>query len=88
MNIMETAIQTTAPGKPLVRLSRVNKIYANGTVALKDLDLSVRPGEFVSLLGPSGCGKSTALRIIADLGQHTDGRVDRPGHRCAGPGRR
>lgn len=76
---METAIQTTAPGKPLVRLSRVNKIYANGTVALKDLDLSVRPGEFVSLLGPSGCGKSTALRIIADLGQHTDGRVDRPG---------
>ncbi|MDQ8022116.1 MAG: ABC transporter ATP-binding protein [Moraxellaceae bacterium] len=65
--------------EPLVRFSGVDKVYANGTLALKNLDLSVRPGEFVSLLGPSGCGKSTALRIVAALGHHSSGRVERPG---------
>jgi NitT/TauT family transport system ATP-binding protein len=65
--------------KPIVRLSEVDKVYGNGTVALRKLNLSVQPGEFVSLLGPSGCGKSTALRIVAGLGDHNAGRVDRPG---------
>ena len=44
-------------------------------VALKSLDLSVKSGEFVSLLGPSGCGKTTALRIIAGFDYPTSGRV-------------
>jgi NitT/TauT family transport system ATP-binding protein len=70
----------TAPkGMPIVRLQEVDKIYGNGTVALRRLNLDVEPGEFVSLLGPSGCGKSTALRIIAGLGDHSAGRVERPG---------
>ena len=43
---------------PLVSLRRVGKAFPNGTLALRDLDLDVRPGEFLSLLGPSGCGKS------------------------------
>jgi NitT/TauT family transport system ATP-binding protein len=81
MILEQTAMtgQPAAAVKPIVRLSEVDKVYANGTVALRKLDLKVQPGEFVSLLGPSGCGKSTALRIIADLGDHTAGRVDRPG---------
>ena len=54
--------------KPLVTLSRIGKTYANGTVALRDVDLSIGRAEFVSLLGPSGCGKSTVLRLIAGLG--------------------
>ncbi len=64
---------------PLVSLRGVKKTFANGTTALANLDLDIRPGEFVSLLGPSGCGKSTALRIIAGLANATGGSVDWPG---------
>lgn len=60
---------------PIITLSNVSKVYANGTVALKDLNLSIAEGQFVSLLGPSGCGKSTVLRLIAGLGQMSAGSL-------------
>lgn len=44
-------------------------------VALADVDLTVRYGEFLSVVGPSGCGKSTLLRVIAGLQQPSAGRV-------------
>jgi len=64
--------------RKLVQLRDVEKVFSNGTVAVKGLDLDVGEHEFVSLLGPSGCGKSTALRMITGLGDVTSGRIDWP----------
>ncbi len=56
-------------------LSMVFRTRGIETVALANANLSVRAGEFISLIGPSGCGKTTLLRIIADLVQPTSGSV-------------
>ena len=45
------------------------------TVALRDANLTIDQGEFISLIGPSGCGKTTLLRLIADLEQPTSGEL-------------
>ena len=60
----------------LVALRGVDKVYSNGVVALRGLDLTIREGEFLSLLGPSGCGKSTVLRLIAGLGELSSGKIE------------
>jgi len=66
----------SAPAPAIVTLRNVGKTFERGTVALGGFDLSVRDGEFVSLLGPSGCGKSTALRVIAGLSEASAGAVE------------
>ncbi len=77
---------------PLVTLDGVVKRFASGTLALDGLELTIRAGEFVSLLGPSGCGKSTALRLIAGLGEPSAGRISwggaAPGDPVSGSARR
>ena len=76
-------------GQAVVRIRGVDKVFTTregaSTVALKGIDLDIRPGEFVSLIGPSGCGKSTLLRVIGDLVQPTRGDVvvnGKPAHRA------
>jgi len=68
-------------------MRNVSKQFSNGTLALKDMTLDVRRGEFLSLLGPSGCGKSTALRIIAGLGEASTGSIDWPSSRLDSRGK-
>ncbi len=57
-----------------ITLSRLSKAYGANSI-LQDVDLTVAPGEFVSLIGPSGCGKSTILKLIAGLAAPTAGTV-------------
>jgi NitT/TauT family transport system ATP-binding protein len=59
-----------------IALRQVSKTYRNGMVALQDLDLTIAPHQFVSLVGASGCGKSTVLRLISGLSQPTKGSVE------------
>jgi NitT/TauT family transport system ATP-binding protein len=56
-----------------------------GTLALRNIDLEVQEGEFLSLLGPSGSGKSTLLRLLAGLEQPGSGRISWNGSNVAGP---
>ncbi len=76
--VTQDAPEASARTKPLVRMQHISKVYSNGTVALRNLNLDVEQNEFVSLLGPSGCGKSTALRLVAGLGGFTRGAIDWP----------
>jgi NitT/TauT family transport system ATP-binding protein len=79
---------TPAAATPVVEIRGVDKTFATasgGVVALQGIDLTIRAGEFVSLIGPSGCGKSTLLRIIGDLTGPSAGDVlvnGKPSHRA------
>jgi multiple sugar transport system ATP-binding protein len=64
-----------------ITLEGVDKIYPDGTHAVRNLDLAVTDGELVVLLGPSGCGKSTLLRLIAGLEPLSGGTIQ-IGGRC------
>lgn len=62
----------------IIEIENVTKQFGSGVnaiLALRDLSLSIQPGEFVSLIGPSGCGKSTLLRVIGDLLPPTQGAI-------------
>ena len=56
-------------------LEDVWKVFADGTEAVRALDLNIADGEFMVLVGPSGCGKTTALRMVAGLEAVTKGTV-------------
>ena len=63
---------------PIIEINSLDLIFStrDGPVhALSQVDLTIRPGEFISLIGPSGCGKTTLLRIIADLEKPSTGQV-------------
>jgi NitT/TauT family transport system ATP-binding protein len=83
MNTVKESIQNDH----LLDLQSVTKAYRMETkefVAVRDVNLQIKPGEFVCLLGPSGCGKSTLLRIIAGLNSATSGTVSYHGRPLEG----
>jgi nitrate ABC transporter ATP-binding subunit len=69
----------------VVELSHLSKRYGAVTV-VRDVDLRVRPGEFVCLIGHSGCGKSTVLSMVMGLTEPTVGGVIVGGREIDGPG--
>jgi NitT/TauT family transport system ATP-binding protein len=79
MSDAPAASAAASPASAAVEVVGVDKIFTGkkkATVtALENIDLTVAPGEFVSLIGPSGCGKSTLLRLIADLDAPSAGTV-------------
>ncbi|MCD6013935.1 MAG: transporter related protein [Solirubrobacterales bacterium] len=72
-------------GEGTILAENVTKEFEGGVRALDDVDLSARPGEFVSIVGPSGCGKSTMLRLIAGLIPLSGGTITVNGRQVTEP---
>jgi len=64
-----------SPRRGAIRFDSACITYPNGAIGMKDLDLEIRPGEFVVIVGSSGAGKSTLLRAINGLNRLTSGTV-------------
>ncbi|HEV8563917.1 MAG TPA: ATP-binding cassette domain-containing protein, partial [Actinomycetota bacterium] len=58
-----------------IALENITKVFGSDVVAVSDVSLEIRDGEFMVLVGPSGCGKSTILRILAGLEEVTAGEI-------------
>lgn len=77
-------------GEPKISLHNVSRFYrrekGEPVVALQDIDLAVRPGEFLCIVGPSGCGKSTLLHMVAGLDRPSTGEIRLNGRPVQEPG--
>ena len=75
--------------QPHIQISKVSKIFSSGeseVIALDDINLDIKPGEFICLLGPSGCGKSTLLNAVAGFSSPTAGSILVDGEPVQKPG--
>ena len=81
-------MSSSSTPRPLLALNGVAKTYASAgssLPAIESIDLTIRSGEFVSIVGPSGCGKSTLLQIVAGLLQPSAGSVRLEEQPVSGP---
>ena len=73
----------------VLEIKKLNKTYRDSgrdVQALKNINLSIQNGEFITIIGPSGCGKTTLLRAIAGLDLDYEGEILLEGNRITGPG--
>src|SRR3954453_7187541 len=72
------AARTGLPRASVVEAQNLSLIFQTPdapVTALNEINLTIRRGDFVSLIGPSGCGKTTLMRVVADLAQPTSGTL-------------
>ena len=87
MTVMEMPLRPgvgIAPPRPHVRIQHLRKTY-NAYIALEDINLDLRPAEFIGVLGPSGCGKSTLLKCVAGLTPIESGVIEIHGQTVTEP---
>jgi NitT/TauT family transport system ATP-binding protein len=85
-----TTDEATTAGPAVFEVDNLYKVFhtdSGGVMALRDINLDVRPGEFLSFVGPSGCGKSTLLNVMAGLLPASHGKVRFNGARIDSPQR-
>ncbi len=79
----------TITNETIINVEHLNKTFTvnkQSMQVLRDINLKVKKGEFITIVGHSGCGKSTLLKIICGLETYKDGIVERNGHSVVGPG--
>jgi ATP-binding cassette subfamily C protein len=87
--ILETAPEDAGGGGErhdpagAIELDKVSFAYPGGPVVLEDIDLAIRPGEFLAIVGPSGSGKSTLIRLLLGFEKASIGTVRYDGHSLA-----
>ena len=68
-------VSQTRKNDNIIEIKSITKIFEDGVTVLDDISLSIKRGQFVTLLGPSGCGKTTLLRLIAGFDTPTEGEI-------------
>ncbi|WP_446809816.1 ABC transporter ATP-binding protein [Methylomonas sp. 2BW1-5-20] len=83
MNTRSTSIISADSSVPIISVRGVNKTYAGGFRALKNIELDIRRGEIFALLGPNGAGKTTLISIICGIVKASAGSIVADGHDIA-----